>query len=268
MRIAIHNTKPHWSEYAIEGVLLAAFMVSACVFALALEHPDSPVHQALREMPVARRAIMGAAMGLTALTLITSRWGQRSGAHMNPAVTLTFLTLGKVGFLDAFFYVLFQFLGGTLGVLLARAVIGTALQHSSVHYVATVPGLAGSTVAFAAEFAISLLMMSTVLWTSNSRSLNRYTPVFAAVLVASFITFEAPLSGMSMNPARTFGSAISAQVWTEIWIYFLAPMSAMITAALIFRALRGGHRVFCAKLHHHNQQPCIFNCRYGELSAK
>jgi aquaporin Z len=258
----------HWPEYAMEGALLATFMLSACVFASLLEYPDSPVHQALPEAPLARRAIIGLAMGLTALGLITSRWGQRSGAHMNPAVTLTFLTLGKVGRRDAFFYVLFQFFGGASGVLLARAVIGPPLHHSSVRYVATMPGPAGAWVAFAAEFAISMLMMSTVLWSSNSRRFSRYTPVFAAVLVASFITFEAPLSGMSMNPARTFGSALSANVWSAIWVYFTAPVAAMLLASAIYRAIRGARQVFCAKLYHPSHQPCIFQCRYGELNVE
>lgn len=266
MRIALHHPSAHWPEYLIEGALLGAFMIMACSFALVLEHPASPLHQALRDMPLTRRALMGAAMGLTAFILITSRWGKRSGAHLNPAVTLTFLTLGKVSFGDALFYIAFQFLGGVSGVLLAKAVIGAPLR--SVHYVATVPGMGGATVAFAAEFAISLLMMATVLWTSNSRLLKRYTPVFAAILIALFITFEAPLSGMSMNPARTFGSAFTAQDWTSLWIYFTAPLLGMFSASLLYRALRGAHEVFCAKLHHHNNQPCIFNCRYGDLNAK
>ena len=161
-----------------------------------------------------RRALMGLAMGLTAIGIIYSPWGQRSGAHMNPAVTLTFLSLGKIAPWDALFYVLFQFLGGIAGVLLASVLIGPPLQHSAVNYVVTAPGPAGPRVAFVAEFVISMLMMSTVLWVSNSRRLSRFTPLFAGTLVATFITFEAPLSGMSMNPARTFGSAFPAGEWT------------------------------------------------------
>jgi len=210
---------------------------------------------------------MGVLMGSTALAIISSPWGQRSGAHMNPAVTLTFLALGKIALVDAVFYVLFQFLGSAAGVVVAGALIGPPLQDSAVNYVVTAPGPSGVAAAFIAEFAISMLMMSTILWISNSRSLSRFTPLFAATLVATFITFEAPLSGMSMNPARTLGSAYSADEWRALWIYFIAPPAAMLLAAALYRFRRSAQTVFCAKLNHANQQRCIFNCRYSELQA-
>jgi aquaporin Z len=88
----------------MEGMGLAAFMVSACLCATLLEHPASPARQAI-SAPLVRRLVMGLAMGLTAVGIIYSPWGTRSGAHINPAVTLTFLRLGKVQPWDAFFYV-------------------------------------------------------------------------------------------------------------------------------------------------------------------
>jgi aquaporin Z len=265
---ALTAVRGHWPEYFMEAAALGTFMISACVFAVLLEHPNSPVHQAFEGATVLRRALMGLAMGLTAVGIISSPWGQRSGAHMNPAVTLTFFTLGKVAPWDAFFYVVFQFLGGAAGVLIASALIGLPLQHSAVNYVVTAPGPAGPRAAFAAEFAISMALMSTILWVSNSRRFSRFTPLFAGGLVATFITVEAPLSGMSMNPARTFGSAFCADEWTALWIYFTAPAAAMLLASVIYRCRRGAHRVFCAKLHHCNSQRCIFQCRYGDLHAE
>jgi aquaporin Z len=258
----------HWPEYLIEAAALGAFMISACVFGVLLEHPSSPVNQLLADNTLVRRALGGLAMGSTAIGIFYSPWGQRSGAHMNPAVTLTFLSLGKIAPWDALFYVMFQFLGGIAGVLVANSLIGSALQHSAVNYAVTVPGPRGPWVAFIAEFVISMLMMSTVLWVSNSRLLSRYTPLFAGVLIATFITFEAPLSGMSMNPARTVGSAFHADEWTALWVYFAAPTMAMLLASVFYRFRKGGHKVFCAKLHHCNNQPCIFNCRYGDLNAQ
>ena len=81
--------------------------------------------------------------------------------------------------------------------------------------------------------------------------------------MATPITLEAPLSGMSMNPARTFGSALSAQVWTALWVYFLAPPLGMLLAAELYVRWHGVHRVLCAKLHHHNTRRCIFHCDYA-----
>src|SRR5688572_6796201 len=102
------SLKAHWPEYAIEAAGIAAFMASALAFTALLEHPGSPVHQAV-ESAMLRRALMGLAMGATAMALVYSPWGQRSGAHFNPALTFTYLRLGKVAAPDALFYALAQF---------------------------------------------------------------------------------------------------------------------------------------------------------------
>ena len=254
----------HWPEYLMEAGALATFMISACVFSVLLEHPISPIQQSI-ESPLIRRALMGLAMGLTAIAIIYSPWGKQSGAHMNPSVTLTFWSLGKIESWDAAFYIASQFAGGLAGVVISYLVIGAPLSHSAVNYAATVPGPAGTSTAFWAELLISGFMMSTILFVSNTRTLNRFTGVFAGALVAAYITIEAPLSGMSMNPARTFGSALLAWDWSALWIYFTAPPLAMLFAGCAYRFRRGARRVFCAKLHHANNKRCIFRCNYGAL---
>lgn len=109
----------------MEAAGLAVFMLSAGLFGTLLGHPDSPAYQAIAD-PFLRRVLMGLAMGLTAVGIIYSPWGQRSGAHINPAVTLTFLRLGKVSPWDAAFYVLAQFAGGIYGVVLVGGILGEA----------------------------------------------------------------------------------------------------------------------------------------------
>jgi aquaporin Z len=243
----------HWPEYLMEAAALGMFMVSACAFGVLLENVSG----------LLGRALGGVAMGFTAVSIISSPWGQRSGAHMNPALTLTFLSLGKIAGWDALFYVIAQFAGGVAGVLLSATVLGPPLAR--VQFVATVPGPEGPWVAFLAEFAISFLLVSVVLNVSNSKRLTRFTPWVAGFLVATFIGLESPLSGMSMNPARTVGSAFSAGIWTAMWVYFVAPTFAMLSAGQVYRHWRGAHRVFCAKYHHHNNQRCIFRCNYGAI---
>ena len=248
----------------MEAAELALFMLSACFFTMALEHPFSPLRQALPSAFL-RHALGGIAMALTLLALIHSGWGKRSGAHMNPAITLMFFRLGKVNLWDGIFYVLSQFIGGFLGVLLASLLIGQPLAHPKVTFAATRPGMAGVAVAFAAELVISFLLATTVLITSNHKTLFRFTPFFAASLVATYITFESPLSGMSMNPARTLGSALPAHAFQALWIYFTAPPVAMLIASELYLQLRSANAVFCAKLHHDNHARCIFRCRFMEL---
>ncbi len=212
--------KRHWPEYLMEAAGLGLFMISAAVFATVLEYPGSPLHKAIPD-PLVRRALMGLAMGLTAIGIIYSPWGQQSGAHLNPAVTFTFFRLGKIEPPDALFYIMAQFAGGIAGVLLAQAALGMLIAHPSVNYV--------------------------------------------VILVATYITVEAPISGMSMNPARTFGSALSAHVWTALWVYFSAPILGMLLAAESYLRLKGAREVFCAKLYHNNDKRCIFRCRYQQL---
>ncbi len=254
----------HWREYAIEAALLGLFMVSACGFTVLLFHPDSPLLRAIPDATV-RRFLIGLAMGGTAIALIYSPWGMRSGAHFNPAVTLTFTRLGRMAPHDAAAYVAAQFIGGVLGVLLASLVLGGLLENAAVHYAVTRPGTHGAGAAFLAELVISFVLMTMVLEVSNRRRIARFTGIGAGLLVATFITLEAPLSGMSMNPARTVGSAVWAGDWTAIWIYFLAPVIGMLGAAQLYLRRRGPDAVFCAKMVHDTESTCI-HCEYREAA--
>jgi aquaporin Z len=256
----------HWREYGIEAAALGTFMVSAVFFTALLEHPASPVRQALPDAFV-RRALTGLAMGLTAIGLIYSPAGRRSGLHMNPAVTLTFYRLGKVRPADAAGYIVAQ----TAGATAVMAICGWAahfwVADTSVNFVQTLPGPAGAGVAFAAETVISLGMMFTVLSMSSSRWAG-CTGVCAGCLVALYITVEAPLSGMSMNPARTFGPAVVAGMLGPLWIYVIAPLAGMLAASELHVRLRGPHTVRCAKLHHDARYPCIFHCTHAAGAAR
>lgn len=251
----------HVREALMEAFGLGAFMVSASLFATLLELPTSPVHAAIPD-PFARRLVMGLAMGATAVAIITSPWGKRSGAHINPAVTLTFLRLGKVTREDAALYVPAQLLGGVAGMLVSLAILRGGLADPAVGYIATVPGPTGRGPAFAAEAAMSFLLMATVLVLSSHERRARFTPWAAGALVALFIAFEAPISGMSINPARTFGSAVVAGRWDAFWIYVAAPLVGMLAAAQVIQLLGGALRNHCAKLDH--ARPCIFCGAEGE----
>ena len=261
-----HAFNRHWPEYCMEAAELAVFMLAACVAAVALFNKDSSVAQALPS-PILQRFLMGCAMGGTAVAIIYSPWGKRSGAHFNPAVTLTFYRLGKIDAWDAAFYIVFQFAGGLAGVLLSALILGNALAVPEVEYIVTVPGSFGTAAAFLGEFAISLCLMTAVLVSSNNCRFAGYTGWIVGVLLVLYVTVEVPLSGMSMNPARTVGSAWPAGVWTAWWVYFTAPTLAMLTAAEVFVRVRGLHHVRCAKLHHASGHRCIFRCGFANQNT-
>ena len=258
---SLRALKRHWPEYLIEAAGLSVFMISACAFATLLFHPASPAPKIVAN-PFLQRMLMGAAMGLTAVAIIYSPWGKRSGAHINPAVTLTFYRLGKVEGWDALLYMLAQFAGGILGVLISIFFLGNLLADPSVNYVTTVPGENGLAVAFMAEAFISFILMMTVLVVSNTKRAAHLTGLAAGALVFIYISFESPLSGMSMNPARTVASAAPAHLWTALWLYFTAPPAGMFLAAELYSRVKGRSAVACAKLHHRNNERCIFHCNY------
>ena len=164
----------------MEGGELGLYLFVACVAATLLQHPASIVQQSISS-GVARGALMGLVMGATAIAIVISPWGKRSGGHFNPAITFTFYRMGKVEFWDAWLYVIAQFLGAIGGVALARYVLRGALGNHAVRYAVTVPGVYGSTVAFMAELAISFVLMITVLFATNHKRLAPYTAYFVGV---------------------------------------------------------------------------------------
>jgi aquaporin Z len=224
--------------YVFEAAELAAFMISACVFTVLLFAPGI----APTQNPWIARALMGVAMGATAILIIKSPWGKRSGAHFNPVITLTFFRLGKIGPYDALFYILAHFAGGIGGVGVAALLLGPRIAAPQVRYAVTVPGLGGVPGAFAAEFFMATLLMAVVLVTSNRPRLAPWTTYCVGCLIASYILFLAPVSGFSINPARTVASAVFAHVWTALWLYFVAPLAGMLGAAEVYVRLAQPHK--------------------------
>jgi aquaporin Z len=119
--------------------------------------------------------------------------------------------------------------------------------------------MAGVLAAFWAEAAIAFVLLSVVLRVSASR-FERFTGVAAGLLIWLYIAIEAPVSGMSMNPARSFGPAVAAGTTGSLWIYFTAPPAGMLLAAEMYLRRYGLAAVRCAKMHHPSSGRCIFNC--------
>ena len=146
----------------MEAGEMSLFMFCTCSFATLLQHPASPVrHFFIGD--IVRRALMGLAIGATVMALIMSPWGKQSGGHINPAMTFAFYRLGKLRPWDALFFGVAQFSGATSGVALATFLLRGAPGDGTVRYAVTAPGVYGVAVAFAAELAISFILMITVL---------------------------------------------------------------------------------------------------------
>jgi aquaporin Z len=257
----LRTLERNWPLYVFEAIELALFMISACAFTVFLFDPSYPTFHLIPNA-FFRRLLMGISMGVTAILIIHSPMGKRSGAHFNPAITLTYFRLRKISSWDAMFYVLFQFMGGVLGVGVAAICFGSTLAQPTVEYAVTVPGIYGTAAAFFAELFMAALLMGVVLWMTNRPALANYTSYCVGGLITLYVLFFAPVSGFSINPARTAGSAVFAGIWTAVWVYFTAPLLGMFGSADIYLRAYGPDRILCAKLHPDHRYPCPFLCDF------
>jgi aquaporin Z len=248
----------------MEAAELGMLMFSICLFGTLLYSRVSPLEPlALSRTP--KGFLMGIAVASTTFLIIRSPFGRRSGAHFNPAITLTYFYLGRVHRWDTLFYFASHFAGALAGVFVAHEILGRRLAAPPVSYVITIPGEHGSFIAFVAEFVLSGLFMAVVLFATNRRFLTRFSPIIVSLLIVFYYGLCPSLSGFSVNPARSFSSAVFAWIWQGIWVYFAAPCLGMLAAAILYIRSMGLERVYCAKVFHDLRSPCPFNCRFDEL---
>lgn len=223
-------------HYVQEALGLAIFMLAACFFGAELFSSRGFLFNLIPD-PLVRQLVMGLMMGLTALVIFYSPWTSPSGSQINPAVTLSFLMLGRMCRYDAVFYILFQFAGATAATLGMSWLMGPILTDSPVNTVVTVPGPGGWLPALTTELSIAFITMLAVLLLTGHSILKRYTRLISAGLVCTWVLIAGPVSGFGMNPARSFASALTAGIWTHFWIYLLAPVAAMLFATVVYRRI-------------------------------
>ena len=244
----------HWPEYAVEGGFLAVFVLAAGIVSAWLQAAgigDSPWH----------RALAGLMLGLLLMAMIYSPWGRRSGSHMNPAITLAYLRLGKVGRWDGVFYIAAQVAGALGAVLLLRsgALLPPATPPASL---AATIGPTNVWVAFATQFVLSTVAMLVILFTSNHASFFRWTGVVYALLVMLVVACVSPLAGFGMNAARLLAVDASSDLGLLRWLNLLPPLLGMQLAIEVYRLFTGRSQVLCAKLAHNTHGRCIFRCMH------
>jgi aquaporin Z len=232
----------------IQVLGLGIFMISACFFSAMLFSEKSAWYQAMPSFML-RNILMGIAMGATALFIFYSSFTAPSGSQINPAVTLTFLRLGKMCRYDVLFFVFFQILGGTIAVYLMQWLLGKVLIDAPVHSAVTVPGKFGVTGALITELIIAFVTMMIVLFTSNNERLKKYTRIFAGCLVCTWVIVAGPIS---------FASAMPADIWTAFWIYLFVPLTGMLLAAEVYLFVESKSKFKSKKLKNELFEPLEF----------
>jgi aquaporin Z len=259
--------KLNWSEYLSEFFGTAIMMTIGIGAVVFMWSEGSVMAEVIPSEPW-RRLATGILFAGGGTAVVLSPLGQRSGGHLNPAMTFAFWLRGKITHTDALMYALAQTLGAVLGVLVVGAVASEAA--ATVNLGMTTPGAGYSaSVALAAELVITFSLIFLVFWAVDRRSIARYTPYLAGVLIAVLVMIEAPISGTSLNPARSLAPAALMGMFDHLWLYFIGPIAGAVLAVAVYRGI-GGEKTAtgCAKLHHTDQYPCLFEgCGYRRIPA-
>ena len=246
----------HWPEYAIEAGFLAVFLLCAGIVSAWLQGPDGSAPEL-----VVSRLVAGVATGLVLIAMIYSPWGRRSGTHLNPAITLAYARLGKIGRWDALFYGLAQLAGGFAAVwLLRRGALLPAAAPPSL--LSASIGPSNEWAAFVTELVLSATAMLLILFTSNHASWFRWTGLVYGLLVMLIVACTAPLAGFGMNVARLLAVDVSGDTGGMQWLNLLPPLLGMQLGVEAYRLLTGRTQVLCAKLAHNTHGRCIFRCQH------
>jgi aquaporin Z len=183
-------------------------------------------------VPAPVRAVAPALMVMAIILFM----GAVSGAHLNPAVTLAFALRGNFPWRRVPSYIVVQFAGAILATL---ALLGLVGSHGSAGLTLPGPGVSTST-ALLWEVLLTVGLVSVVLGTASGA--QQLGPV-AAFGVGSYIALAGlafgPMSGASMNPARSLGPALVLGTWTSWWAYLLGPLAGAVIAVGIAFILRG-----------------------------
>lgn len=259
--------KDHLPEYLSEAAGTAIMMLVG-VGAIALMWAAVSPMPGLIPSPDLRRLLTGMLFAGGATLVVVSPLGQRSGGHLNPAVTFAFWLKGNISSVDALLYVVAQVAGALLGVGIMALLCGAAVR--GVEFGVTEPGEGYSVAAaFIAEIGITGMLVGLILFCVNNQRFARYTPVLAGSLVAALVFIEAPVSGTSLNPARSVAPALIASVYAHQWLYIVAPPLGAALAVWLHGRLAGTRpSAGCAKLYHTERYRCIFaNCGYNRFEA-
>jgi aquaporin Z len=213
-----------WQNYAAEllGTFVLVFGGTTAVVASGLT--GSPV-----------LIVAALAFGLALLAGLYA-FGEVSGGHYNPAVSLAMFLSGRLPSADLVRYWLAQFAGGILAALLLLI----ATSQDDVANTRTIPGAEGNGTAFLMELTFTAIFVLVILQASRSGQFGGSALLAIPLALVAVHLAAIPFSGASVNPARTFGPDLIAWEWDGIWIYLIAPPLGAAIAVAVHLYVHGG----------------------------
>jgi len=179
---------------------------------------------------------IGISFGLIVMVMIYSV-GHISGCHINPAMTVAFVALGRMPVPKAAGYIVVQLAAAAAASLAVVAIVGDEGDAG-----ATIPRINGADAAFWSELILTFFLAFVVFAVATDA---RAQGAFAAVAIGGYVGFAAtgwgPVANASMNPARSFGPAVASGEWDSHWVYWVAPVAGALLAAAVYELLREPH---------------------------
>ena len=247
----------HWPEYGAE-LLGTAFLLFVGLSAVVFDFGKGLLPSSLIPDVSLRRLITGLIFAGSGSLVAISPLGKLSGAHINPSVSLAFWAQGKMKHMDLIGYIVAQFIGAILGDVLLVSV--WRIHAQSVTNRMTLPGVGYPLwLVFVAEMVLTCILVLLIFLFVSSHRLMRWTPLMNWFVVATMVWLESPISGTSLNSARSIAPALITWLWTSQWLYCAAPPLGGLLAVGLFRLISVGKQdVLTGKLFHESRYRSIF----------
>ncbi len=253
----------HFTEWGCEFVGTAFQLFLGFSIVALMEVPGGP-GVSLIPSDDARLALIGVAFGVLAAIVALSPIGRRSGAHLNPAVTLGFYVRRNTHGHDLLGYSLAQSLGALVAAVGFAAAWGSWARQVGNARTAPATGI-NDWAAVGIEAAITFGLLMTIFLMVSSSVTARWTPAVVTAALSGLIWAGAPRTGASMNPARTLGPDIAAGNFSALWVYVVGPLAGAALAAGVFTLVARERTTLTAKLFH---DPAYPSTQRTELPAK
>ena len=247
----------HWQEYLAE-LLGTAFLIFVGLSAVTFDFGKGLPMEHLIPNHSFRLLITGLIFAGSGSLVAISPLGKLSGAHINPAVSLAFWAKGKMELRDLGGYIVGQFVGAFIGAAFLVLVWGD--YAASVDNGMTLPGKDYSLWdVFLVEMGMTFLLVFSIFIFVSSHRLMSWTPLMTWLLIAIMVWWGAPVSGTSINPARSIGPAVVSWSWQAQWLYCIAPLLGAMLAVVVYHFLSINRcQILTGKLFHVPHYRCIF----------
>lgn len=253
----------HWRIWAAEGAGTGLMMLGGLSAVCLTFGSGAPVAEALPSDSL-RRVAVGALFAACVSLVAVSPVGRLSGAHLNPAVTLSFRVLNRVSGHDVGGYLVAQLIGALCGTAAVRVLWGdTALSVDGGATLLGTPVVAG----VALEIVMTATLVGVILWFVSDVRLVPWTPLAIWPVITALVWIGGSYTGTSLNPTRSAAPALVFAQLADLWVYLVAPTTGAVALAFVWRHRHHAFQPKTAKLFHDPGYRCSLGTELPAMPA-